>query len=520
MIDDAANSIPARELFLPVVGDYGCQIIRSIGRGAYGEVYLARDATGEYRALKIISRDSFDHDRPFEREFDGIRRFEAVSKSYPNQIQIFSVSRREDPRQFFYTMELADDENDGRDIRPDTYVPRTLRSEMKRRGRLPAAECVTLGLALARAVESLHTAGLIHRDIKPANIIFVQNVPKLADIGLVTDASLSVSHVGTEGFIPPEGPGAVASDIYSLGKVLYEMCTGLDRMDFPDLPAGLPELQDRGTVLEINAIIARACEREPRRRYRSTREMVADFQLIRRGGSVRRKRSVRHSLVMAAKVTLVVAVSALLFPIAIELRRITATSTGIPTNAPRTPIPDDPRNLIVNGSFERPVMPLPGNRLGLFVLDTTYLAPWQTTAGTFEVWADDMVPPRRNYAARSADGVQNLEILSTTNQATVWQTVRTDPGKHYTFSFFHTPRPDVVSTMTVSINSNVIAIFQEDGSQLADFDWRKFTTNFVATGKRTTVSFYDRSATYAAVGTHIDGVVLMPAATDRAVMAR
>src|SRR5207247_1439740 len=76
---------------------------------------------------------------------------------------------------------------------------------------------------------------------KPSNIIFVSGVPKLADIGLVTEADTTLSYVGTEGYIPPEGPGAAQADIFSLGKVLYEISTGQDRRQFPDLPPNLKE---------------------------------------------------------------------------------------------------------------------------------------------------------------------------------------------------------------------------------------------------------------------------------------
>jgi len=75
----------------------------------------------------------------------------------------------------------------------------------------------------------MHSAGLVHRDIKPSNIIFVNGKPKLADIGLVVSLGDARSFVGTEGYVPPEGPGTIHADIYSLGKVLYEISTGQGR---------------------------------------------------------------------------------------------------------------------------------------------------------------------------------------------------------------------------------------------------------------------------------------------------
>jgi hypothetical protein len=284
----------------------GCEILRTIGRGAYGEVFLARDLTGLYRAVKVISRESFDDDRPYEREFEGLQKFEAISRSDESQVQILQVGRREEPKQFFYIMELADDQDTGRNINPDNYTPKTLRSELKRQGRLPASTSITIGLALTRALARLHGAGLIHRDIKPANIIFVENQPKLADIGLVTNANISVSHVGTDGFIPPEGPTSVQSDIYSLGKVLYECCTGRDRMNFPELPTNLYEIADRTELMELNAVITKACAREPSSRYESASEMAKDLGYIQRGGSVRRRRATRRRLVFLSQLVAVI----------------------------------------------------------------------------------------------------------------------------------------------------------------------------------------------------------------------
>ena len=111
------------------------------------------------------------------------------------------------------------------------YKPRTLRHDLEQHGRLPIPDCVQLGLSLATALTHLHEQGLVHRDIKPSNIIFVKGVAKLSDIGLVTEAGDTQSIVGTEGYLPPEGPGTPQADLFSLGKVLYEAVTGLDRRE-------------------------------------------------------------------------------------------------------------------------------------------------------------------------------------------------------------------------------------------------------------------------------------------------
>ena len=73
----------------PCVPDH--DLIRRIGQGAYGEVWLARCVIGAYRAVKIVHRLSFDHDRPFEREFEGICKFEPVSRTHDSQVDILHV---------------------------------------------------------------------------------------------------------------------------------------------------------------------------------------------------------------------------------------------------------------------------------------------------------------------------------------------------------------------------------------------------------------------------------------------
>jgi len=64
------------------------------------------------------------------------------------------------------------------------YSPRTLREDLRWRGRLRVDECLEIELTLTSALEHLHKNGLVHRDVKPSNIVFVNGVPKLADIGL------------------------------------------------------------------------------------------------------------------------------------------------------------------------------------------------------------------------------------------------------------------------------------------------------------------------------------------------
>jgi serine/threonine protein kinase len=195
---------------------------------------------------------------------------------------------------FYYVMDLADDQESGQEIKPDTYMPRTLRSDLQSQRRLPASACVRLGLDLAKALAALHEVELVHRDIKPANIIFVNGVPKLADIGLVADVNDARSWVGTEGFVAPEGPGSKQGDVFSLGKVLYEASTGMDRLKYPDWPDSVAEVAEREAFIELNEVIVRACDSNPSERYASADAMCADLNVLDQGKSLRHRRVLKQ----------------------------------------------------------------------------------------------------------------------------------------------------------------------------------------------------------------------------------
>ena len=288
----------------PTVPDY--DLLRRIGHGAYGDVWLARSqATGALRAAKIVRRHTFEDGKPFHREFAGIQRFERISREHPSQLALFHIGRNDADGYFYYVMELADQTEPGPAAEEHTathgnarldvenYTPHTLRADLGN-GRLPAAKVLEIGSALSEALSHLHSNGLVHRDVKPSNVIFVNGRPKLADIGLVTDASDQCSIVGTEGYLPPEGPGTPQADIFALGKVLYEAATGLDRREFPDLPPDIRTWPDAAQVFELNEIILKACAASAQARYGSTEAARGDLERLLGGKSIRHERQVER----------------------------------------------------------------------------------------------------------------------------------------------------------------------------------------------------------------------------------
>ena len=274
----------------PAIPDH--EVLRKIGGGAYGEVWLARGVTGALRAVKVVWREDFEDARGFEREFEGILKFEPMSRDHPALVNILHVGRSPDEVSFYYyVMELGDDVTSGQDINPVEYEPRTLRAD-NHQGlgtQWETAVCIDVGLRLAEALDHLHERGLAHRDVKPSNVIFVNGRAKLADIGLVATRGQR-TFVGTEGFVPPEGPGSAQADVYSLGKVLYEIATGKDRLSFPDLPDEMPAGTDRKRWLELNRIICDICEPRISKRKISTAADLADALRRLQRGKRRRQR--------------------------------------------------------------------------------------------------------------------------------------------------------------------------------------------------------------------------------------
>lgn len=251
----------------------GHRLLRKIGNGAYGEVWLGQDELGNLHAVKLVRRDRFADKAPFEREYRGLLQYTPISRTHHGLVPILNVGRDHAAGTFFYVMELADCVHGGRDIQPDQYVPHTLEQTLAAHGRLPLPSVIRLGIELCEALDFLHSKQLIHRDIKPPNIVFVDGLAKLADVGLIThmaEARRDPKHLGTEGFIPPEGPGTPLADVYSLGKVMTEAAFGTTTLPAPG------ECTDPG-LARFAEIMARACHSSVECRSPSPSALQADL---------------------------------------------------------------------------------------------------------------------------------------------------------------------------------------------------------------------------------------------------
>ena len=275
----------------PVPDTPGYELIRPFGEGAYGKVWLARTKTGEWRALKVISRARFeDNPAPYEREFDGLKKYQPISDKHPSLLRVDFVSEKLDGY-FYYVMELGDSLEPGWEKNPSLYKPRDLVSERAKlhQRRLPVKECIEIGITLSEALDFLHRQGMTHRDIKPQNIIYIAGRVKIADLGLITKirpAGEERTLVGTPGYMPPspERPGTIAADIYALGMVLYVLSTGRAAALFPEVATTLVSTEEPPDFLPLNSVILKACQPEPADRYASAAEMRSALEASRKLG--------------------------------------------------------------------------------------------------------------------------------------------------------------------------------------------------------------------------------------------
>ena len=216
---------------------HGLKLLARCGGGAYGDVYYCEDVSGERMTLKVIDKKRLG--AAWERELQGVKNYRRITGGAPNLLRILLVG--EDEESFYYTMEAADS------VSPDEYLPDTLAQRLQS-GPLPPEQLYPVLRGVFEGIKTIHAAGFAHRDIKPDNIIFVNGVPKLCDIGLLSSFSNSVTALaGTLEFLPPEVRAADSpnssdrasrrrSDLYAFGKVVYCAATGLEPGNFPTVP--------------------------------------------------------------------------------------------------------------------------------------------------------------------------------------------------------------------------------------------------------------------------------------------
>ena len=252
-------------------------LIRRVGRGGFGEVWLATNrTTGQLRAVKLIPLNRSSTTGPAGREITSITCLEVnLRAQHPNLLGIHHIGKTAE--HLFYIMDPADDVSGGMASSNPSYRPATLQSRLTD-GPLGADECFACARQLLAGLASLHASGMVHRDVKPANCLFVSDRLKLADFGLLTEADRSASRVGTLKYMPPDGRMDAGADVYAAGLVIYEMLTGLPAENLPRLGRRATDVAEDATLRALNRLVLRACQAKPTRRFRDAREMLAQLE--------------------------------------------------------------------------------------------------------------------------------------------------------------------------------------------------------------------------------------------------
>jgi len=250
-----------------------------IGTGGMGEIRAGHDSKLDRAvAIKLLRRDLVEQP-------DLKARFESEARAaariaHPNVVGVFDTGEHEDVP--YIVMELLSG--------------RTLADELDE-GPLEADRVKRIGLEILSALEASHQQGILHRDLKPSNVLLAKDGSvKVADFGVAKitegmDITMAGTMIGTPSYLAPERvngePASTASDVYSVGVVLYELLTGrrpfeadtplgLLRAIQQEEPAPLSEICP-GLDPSVAAAVTKAMAKDPAERYQDAREMLGDL---------------------------------------------------------------------------------------------------------------------------------------------------------------------------------------------------------------------------------------------------
>ncbi|HXG63072.1 MAG TPA: SUMF1/EgtB/PvdO family nonheme iron enzyme [Planctomycetota bacterium] len=286
-LEKAEKKLHAQRESSSRLGPY--RLLRKLGEGGMGEVYLAEDSrTGGRVAVKVLPKAAAQDEemvRRFRREVDSARTLD-----HPNIVRAHESGV--DRGYHYYVMEFVEGE--------------TVGTRLKREGALPPLEATRLILQVARGLHYAHGRGFVHRDVKPDNIIVSKDgTAKILDMGLSkniaeaqTFLTVTGMALGTPHYMAPEqarGDKNIdgRADIYSLGATYYHLVTGqtpfrgssavellgqhLNQQvpDPRDVRDGIPE----GVVHVLRKMMAKS----PEDRYRDGGELIADLERVLEG---------------------------------------------------------------------------------------------------------------------------------------------------------------------------------------------------------------------------------------------
>jgi predicted Ser/Thr protein kinase len=266
----AANSLRPGD----TIADF--RVVRQLGRGGMGVVYLVDDQRlGRQAALKLIA-PHLASDPEFQRRFEAEARH-AAAIEHTNAVPVYSAGTADG--YLFLVMRYVD----GVD----------LRQALAERGSLPVEAAIGILTEVAAALDAAHAAGLVHRDVKPANVLLTgrpgEGTAYLTDFGLTRgfggspELTATGQWIGTLDYVAPEqmanGRIDARTDLYALGCVLYEMIAGTVPFPGDEMRKLWSKANEETPPLgasphPLDPVIARATDRDPERRFRSAGDLA------------------------------------------------------------------------------------------------------------------------------------------------------------------------------------------------------------------------------------------------------
>ncbi len=340
--------------FLPQLryfGDY--ELLGEIARGGMGVVYRAKQVSLDRTvAVKMMRPGLLASEAEISRFYAEAKT--AARLQHPNIVAIHEVGEFEGLH--YFSMD---------------FVEGPSLDALVRERPLSSAEAAGYVQVLAEAVQYAHAQGILHRDLKPSNVLVdAGGRPRITDFGLARpldgDAGTTAAGtvMGTPAYMPPEQAAgqherlSPASDVYSLGAILYELLTGRPpfragnqmetvRMVLKEKPAPPRELNPE-ISRELETICLRCLEKEPARRYASAADLAGELESFLRGepGQVRpatlRRRARRWPWVVAACAVVVLVVALVMTPGHQRDAARYSGTPGIPSKGPSISSPPSP----------------------------------------------------------------------------------------------------------------------------------------------------------------------------------
>lgn len=260
------------------------RVVKLIGSGGMADVYLATDlSSGMNVAIKIL-KPEFATNPEFIKRFDTEAKA-ASSLSHANIVHVFGVGQEGSIR--FMVQEYVEGI--------------TVKDMILQNGHLDWKVAVPIVIQVGMALDTAHQNGIVHRDIKPHNILITRDrIAKVTDFGIAhasTNHTITLTSGGALGsvhyFSPEQARGGIvspSSDIYSLGVTLFEMVTGRVPFDGENsVSIAVKHLQEPvpyasnfvpGIPQGLDSIIQKAMQKDPKMRYKSIREMVAELDAL------------------------------------------------------------------------------------------------------------------------------------------------------------------------------------------------------------------------------------------------